>query len=99
MAAERCSPSCKFFRCGQKVMEIRGNEVYCRFAEDACEGPDCKYAVCIRNRMLANGSCGLSLKRTKETPDIPRDIPPEEAVQGFKVKGKLHQRFREEEFY
>jgi len=95
LEGKRCSPSCEFFRCGQKVMERRGKEVYCRFVDDACEGPNCQYAICVRNRLLPNNICSLTVKKTKKTPDI----PPEEAIQGVRVKGKLSQRLREEELY
>ena len=76
-------------------MERRGNKIYCRFAEDVCEGPNCTYAICVRNRMLPNNLCGLTIKKDKK----PLENLPEEAVQGFKVRGKLSHRLREEELF
>jgi hypothetical protein len=75
-------------------MERRGRTVYCRFADDECEGPQCTYAICIRNRMLPNNLCGLTIKKDKKTEELPL-----ETVQGFKVKGKLSHRLGEEELY
>jgi len=76
-------------------MQFRGGKVYCRFADDLCSGPNCKYAICIRNRLLPDGTCGLTVKRVTSL----SEIPPEKAVKGFKVKGKLKQRLGEEEIF
>jgi len=91
----KCSPNCEFFRCSQKALQFRSGKAYCRFADDVCEGYTCKYAFCIRNRLLPDGVCGLTLKRT--TTSI--ETPPEEVIKGIKVKGKLQKKIREKEIF
>ncbi len=92
---KKCSPRCEFFSCGQKALQVRRGRFYCKFAGDLCEGASCKFAICIRNKLLPDGTCGLTVKRL--TPST--EIPPEKAVVGFKVKGKLKQRLGEEELF
>ncbi len=90
-----CFPKCEFFRCGQKAMQWRGGDVYCIYADDLCEVATCKYAICIRSRLLANGLCGMTVKRITTI----AEAPPEEEVVSFKVRGKLQQRLRGRELY
>ena len=92
---KKCSPQCEFFRCGQKALQRKSGKIYCRFADDVCEGYTCKYAFCVRNRLLPDGVCGLTLKRTTNR----IETPPEEAIRGFKVKGKLQKKIREKEIF
>jgi len=91
---KKCSPECEFFKCDQKALQ-RHSSLYCRFADDPCEGPTCKYAACIRNRLLTDGLCGLTFKRTTNF----IDSRPEEIVEGVRVKGKLQKRLREREVF
>ncbi|WP_309492552.1 hypothetical protein [Candidatus Hecatella orcuttiae] len=93
--AKKCSPTCDLFKCGQKAIQYRSGNVYCRFADDLCEGASCKYALCVRNKLLSNGFCGLTFKRTTSR----FETQPEEVVQGIKVRGKLQQRLREKELF
>lgn len=92
---KKCFPNCDFFKCGQKAIQYRSGSVYCRFVDDLCEGASCKYALCIRNKLLSNGLCGLTFKRTT----FRSETQPEEVVQGIKVRGKLQQRLREKELF
>ena len=93
---KRCAPDCPFFRCGQRAAVRRGSAVYCRFADDECKGPACKYAMCAKNRMLADGLCGLTIRRAG--PSLV-EIPPEEAVGEVRVRGKVHPKLRREELF
>ncbi|KYH38586.1 MAG: hypothetical protein AYL30_003980 [Candidatus Hecatellales archaeon B24] len=92
---KKCSPNCEFFRCGQKALQFRGGKAYCRFADDLCSGANCKFTICLRNKLLPDGTCALTIKRLSAA----SEIPPEKAVKGFKVKGKLKQRLGEEEVF
>jgi len=92
---KKCFSRCEFFKCEQRAIQYRGNEVYCRFADDICNGASCKYAICVRNRLLTNGICGITLKRVTTLVDI----PPEEAVKGVRIKGKLQKRLGEKEIF
>jgi len=40
-----------------------GSKLYCRWADDICAGTTCNYVICVRGRLLANGVCGLTVKR------------------------------------
>lgn len=91
---KKCTPNCEFLRCTQKAMKFRSNEVYCKFADDLCEGYTCKYAFCIRNRLLANGLCGMTMKRVTTAIDTPP-----ESIKPVTVKGKLQRRLREKELF
>jgi hypothetical protein len=92
---KKCFPKCEFFRCGQKAIQWSSRDVYCRYADDLCEGATCKYAICIRSRLLNNGLCGMTVKKITTI----ADAPPEEEAVSIKVRGKLHQRLREKELY
>jgi hypothetical protein len=74
---------------------MRGNVAYCRFADDICDGAICKYALCVRNRLLADGICGLTVKRVSNI----LETNPEEVVKGVKIKGKLQRRLKEKELF
>ncbi|MFH1328882.1 MAG: hypothetical protein ABIH76_08625 [Candidatus Bathyarchaeota archaeon] len=95
LEAKKCFTSCEFFRCSQREIQFRGNGVYCKSTEDLCDGPSCTHAICIRNRLLADGLCGLTVKNITGL----IDTSPEKIVSGVKVKGRLQQRFKEKELY
>lgn len=75
-------------------MRFRPDKVYCALADDLCEGYTCKYAFCLRNRLLSDGICGMTVKRVTAA----LEVPPE-SVEGVVVKGKLQKRFREKELF
>ena len=65
----KCNPTCKFgnFKCsqkylGQKFRNKKGWWVYdCKYADDSwCEGSTCKFAICIKRKMKADGTCGMT---------------------------------------
>ena len=67
----------------------------CRWGEDECRGPSCNYSSCAKGRMLANGLCGIMIRRKTNGLD-------EEGfkqVQGIRVRGKLSKRLGEKELY
>jgi len=76
-------------------MQWRGKEVYCKYADDLCDVASCKYGFCVRNRLLANGLCGMTVKKVTKMDEIPL----EKEVEGVKVRGKLQQRLGEKELY
>ena len=92
---KRCDPICEFFECKQKALSRNRNLVFCKWGEDECQGPSCNYASCIKGRLLANGLCGLAIRR--RTRDL--DEGELEAVQGIEVKGKLSQRLGDREVF
>ena len=89
-----CTSNCEFFRCAQKTLENRSNKIYCKFADDLCDGYSCKYALCLRNRLLSNGMCGMTMKRVTNTIDTQP-----EAIEGITVKGKLQKKFKDKELF
>ena len=93
-APNNCTSNCEFFRCTQKTLEIRSNKTYCKFADDICDGYTCKYASCLRNRLLSNGMCGMTMKRVTNAIDTPP-----ESIDGITVKGKLQKKFRDKELF
>jgi len=95
-AGKRCTAFCQFFRCGQKALQRRGDKLYCRLGDDLCEGYSCKYVLCVRNRLLNNGICGLTVKKVSSSVET---LPEEEMDMPVKIRGKLQHRIREVELY
>ncbi len=95
MSSKRCVPRCEFFRCGQRALTFQKTRAYCRWADDLCSGPDCNYASCGRGRLLANGTCGLSVKRKTRDETGPEvfETPP------IKLRGKLRRRIQEDDLF
>ena len=92
---KRCSPVCDAFRCGQKALNYSGQRVTCRWADDECAGPTCNYAICVREKMLTGGACGLSVRRKTEESETPQ---PSSEI-GIRLRGKLARRFKEDEIF
>jgi hypothetical protein len=88
-----CSPSCQFFRCGQKQMIFRSRIPWCRFAEEECDPKSCKYAYCIKEKLLPSGICGLTLRQRRV------EVPPPEEIRPVRLSGKLAQKIRERELF
>lgn len=78
-----CSPTCNFFRCGQKAMKFRRGSVFCNWTGDACSGYSCSYAICVKRRLLPKGVCGFSVKRKTSDEDLEK-----ETTLNIKIKGK-----------
>jgi len=73
---------------------MHSGKPFCRWADDDCQGPTCSYATCIRGRLLADGTCGTSLKRrTLE------EKGPEEELPSVKLKGRILRKVSEEEIF
>jgi len=78
-----CFSGCEFFRCEQRAVVLRGQNPYCRFADDECTPATCKYTRCVKGRLLPNGQCGLTMK-TREL-----EIRPEEFDDPMELPDKL----------
>lgn len=72
-----------------------GKRVYCRWADDDCVGPSCQYAICIQGKLLSRGVCGEFVRRQTSEATGPEAIK----VEDVKLRGKLHQRFKEDDLY
>lgn len=71
-----CDPKCEFFRCGQRALIYQRGGAYCRWGDDVCAPATCNYATCMRARLLANGVCGLTVKRKTAEDKEPEEIKP-----------------------
>jgi hypothetical protein len=67
---------------------MRGQDFYCRFADDECTPATCKYTRCVKGRLLPNGRCGLTIK--------PREleIRSEELIDPLELPEKLAHKMR-----
>lgn len=92
-AQNLCYATCKFFRCGQRTLYFRGRGAWCRFADDECDLKTCKFAQCIRERLLPNGVCGLTVK-VKQI-----EVEPDESVKPIRVPSKLARKVGEKELF
>jgi len=90
-----CFPGCEFFRCGQRALNYQGKRAYCRWADDDCAGATCNYTVCLKGRLLPNGTCGLTIKRkTSEeaTPDTMK-------LPEIRLHGRMQKKIGEDELF
>jgi hypothetical protein len=92
---KRCDPSCEFFRCEQRAITKEGTKIFCNWGEDECRGPSCNYGLCVKGKMLANGICGLTIRRKTKGVDE-EEI---DRIQGIKIRGRLSSRLKEKELY
>lgn len=88
-----CFPQCETFRCGQRAQVFKGKSVWCRFADDECDPKTCKYAQCIRGRLLTNGFCSLTI------PTKTIELNVDEVEKPIKVSKKLASKLKDIEFY
>jgi len=89
-----CTPSCEFFRCGQRSLFFKSRAAWCRFADDECEVLTCKYAQCAKERLLPNGVCAMELK-----PRTSFEVEPDRTIQPIKAPAKLAQKLKERELF
>ena len=75
-------------------MYYKGSDSWCKWAEDTCEGASCNYAQCAMGRILANGVCGMTVKR--RTVD---DLEIENTPSPVQVRGSILKRFRDKDLY
>jgi len=91
---EYCSPKCKLFRCGKNALLFRGDSVWCRWTEEACEVSNCSYATCTKRRLLPRGVCGETVKRKTI------EIEPEKTlIPTVRLKGKALRKLGEKEIF
>ncbi|MBS7631861.1 hypothetical protein KEJ47_09915 [Candidatus Bathyarchaeota archaeon] len=88
-----CFQRCEYFRCGQRALILRGKSLWCRFADDECEPKTCKYAQCVRGRLLPDGVCGLAI------PVKSIDLSVEDIEEPIRVSKKLASKLKDDEFY
>lgn len=88
-----CFPKCEFFKCGQRALLFKGRSAWCKFADDVCNIQNCKYAQCIKGRLLSNGICGFSIKIKSHS------VEPDEIIEPVKISGKLAQKLKEKELF
>ncbi|MCS6767830.1 MAG: hypothetical protein RMJ59_08285 [Candidatus Nitrosocaldus sp.] len=87
-----CWPKCTWFKCGKNVLRFRGNVLWCDWLEQECVGPSCAYASCVRSKLLAEGRCGLVIRRrTRDS------LSPEDFRLDVKLKGKVAKMVREDD--
>ena len=70
-----------------------GKRLYCRWADDDCVGPSCNYAMCIRGKLLSGRVCGMYIRRKTDEGMGPEAIK----VESIRLRGKLHQRLKEDD--
>lgn len=99
-----CSPLCKGLRCDKhpsayKMLTGGGRRsVQCTWAEDECEGPYCKFGLCMERKMTSDGRCGRVIRHEEEGSDEAphdlfdpeHDVPiPERFAKKLRRKGSL----------
>ncbi|MBS7288563.1 MAG: hypothetical protein KIH01_07430 [Candidatus Freyarchaeota archaeon] len=103
---KRCTPLCKLFRCANRSMRIMmhsGNKkfIWCQWAEDPCQGPSCKYAVCVKGQLQKDLTCGLSVRKEhREAPEEEESVVFEEEnpLTKAKVKPRVLKKIKELEY-
>jgi len=88
-----CYPRCEVFRCAKKAITYKQGKVWCNYADDFCDIKTCKFAQCVRGKLLPSGVCGLSIKQRTvrvRLSDIGEPV---------KVPGKIAQKLKERELY
>ncbi|MEM2864667.1 MAG: hypothetical protein QXR65_05310 [Candidatus Bathyarchaeia archaeon] len=88
-----CQTKCQAFRCTKRALTFRQGKAWCRYADDACDVKSCKFAQCIRGKLLPNGVCGLSVRQRTV------DIRLSDIGEPVKVPGKLARKLRERELF
>ena len=82
------------FSCGKNALYYRGNTMWCRWTEDACEVKNCSYATCVKRRLLPEGVCGETVKRKTI-----EKLPEETIRPAIRLKGKAIRKIGERELY
>ncbi|PMB74565.1 hypothetical protein C0195_02240 [Candidatus Bathyarchaeota archaeon] len=89
-----CSPTCPAFKCTQNAAVYRRDGVWCRWTDDICDVANCRYAICVRRRLLPGGICGETVKRKTV------EKPPEEVVgPAIKLRGRALRKIGEKEIF
>jgi len=78
LVGKPCQPSCRFFQCAQKALEIKrtkhGTVFLCSWGGDTCVGAQCVYANCIRKKLKPDLTCGLEPPKPKQQRRIEPEI-------------------------
>ena len=90
---EYCNPRCQSFKCANRALIPKKELLWCRYADDNCDAKTCKFAQCLRGKLLPNGVCGLSVKQRTV------NLKLSDLDQPVKVSGKLAQKLRERELF
>ncbi len=90
----KCTPSCRFFRCGKRALKIyragRNVIAYCTWTQSPCIGTKCKFAMCVKDAILPDGTCGLELRRLeKKVEEFDEELEKEVKAKSTKVTSKL----------
>ena len=91
---KKCSPTCKFFRCGKNAAIYKGNTVWCRWTDEECQVANCSYAMCIKRRLLPGGICGAAIKRKTTEKKVEEVVGP-----SIKLRGKALRKIGEKEIF
>ncbi|MEM1728981.1 MAG: hypothetical protein QXX87_00550 [Candidatus Jordarchaeales archaeon] len=100
--AKKCTPFCKLFKCANKSMKIiqSGNKkvIWCQWAEDPCQGPSCKYAICAKGQLQKDLTCGLTVKKEHKE-EIEEAVFEEEiSLDKAKVKQRVLKKIKEMDY-
>lgn len=88
-----CFSNCEFFQCGKRALYFKGKDPQCKYAEDVCEPKNCKFARCVKGRLISDGICGMTIKAKRF------EVNPEEVEDPIELPGKLAQRIKEKQVY
>ena len=75
-------------------MIYRERTVWCRWTEEECEVANCKYATCIKRRLLPGGICGETVKRKTKEMELEKAVGP-----SIRLKGKALRKIKEKEIF
>ncbi len=88
-----CYIRCRSFQCAKRALTSRQGMSWCKYADDACDIKTCKFAQCVKSKLLPNGVCGLSVKQRTV------DIKLSDIGEPVKIQGKLARKLRERELF
>lgn len=63
LSLSECTALCKKFRCDRKPSSLKikrqneNKQIWCTWVDDECDGPWCKFGVCMDHRMTSDGKC------------------------------------------
>ncbi|MFQ6084954.1 MAG: hypothetical protein ACE5OY_01620 [Candidatus Bathyarchaeia archaeon] len=79
----------------KRALVYRGDSPWCKLTDDGCDPRECSYAICVKRRLLPNGTCGLAIKRRTT-----EGVRPEEFMTtGIRVRGKAFRKLGEKEVF
>ncbi|MGY5853209.1 MAG: hypothetical protein RTU92_06550 [Candidatus Thorarchaeota archaeon] len=72
---QECTPTCKKFRCDRNpsALTIRKSggrkTIWCNWVDDECDGPYCKFGICLDRKMSDNMKCRQTQQAQTERRD------------------------------